>query len=295
MRSAVRSGVLLCTKCTSLGSVMPASFIALRTPAATFSTIGRRPISSGRIFSETAKPTVSRSSSFAARDISSSGTRAKMLKCGEITPSQPPESAIGTCSACSRVREPFATKKSRSTRSTRIREMSFTPPLPSVFATTATMSSAPKSHCFIAASMPEVSCTCSIGTLQTTNGMAFLSDTEELSRVALGDSLDVGRAEIGRLQACKRIPVSRRERVITAEHDAIRANPRSQIAQRLRVVKNGVVPHAPQVTRGLAGSDDALRLVGAFMHDVETPDEIGQGAAAVGHDDAQLRKAVEHA
>src|SRR5205807_5465991 len=56
-------------------------------------------------------------------------------------------------------------------------EMSFTPPLPSVFATTATMSSAPKFHSRMAASMPAVSCTCSMGTLHTTNGMAFLSST----------------------------------------------------------------------------------------------------------------------
>ena len=92
MRSRVSSGVLDCTKWTSAGSVMPASAIAARTPSATFSTIGSRPISSGRIGSDMATPTASRFSSLAPP---SPGTRAKTFMWGAITPSVPPDHTIG--------------------------------------------------------------------------------------------------------------------------------------------------------------------------------------------------------
>src|SRR5256714_10799478 len=153
-----------------------------------------------------------------------------------MTPSQPPERAIGTCSACARVREPRATKKSRSTRSTRMREMSFTPPLPSVFATTATMSSAPNFHSFIAASIPAVSCTCSIGTLHTTNGMAvpLFLQAKKLARIVFRDLLHLSGAETRRPDAGQRVAIGRRETVVAAQHDPLGLHPFGKITQARR-------------------------------------------------------------
>ena len=165
MRSAVSSGVLVCTKCTSALSLMPAAAMALRTPAATLSTIGRRPISSGRIGSDTAKPTARR---FSSAGSAGPSTLANTVMCGEITPSQPPDQAIGTCRASARLLPACSTRKSRSTRSASTREKSLTPPLPSTLPMRATISSAAKSPSAMAASRPLVSWTFSKGILRTT-------------------------------------------------------------------------------------------------------------------------------
>ena len=61
-------------------------------------TIGVRPISSGSSCSLIANPTVSRGSSVAGA--SPSGIVAKIVACGLITPSVPPDHTIGTCLTC---------------------------------------------------------------------------------------------------------------------------------------------------------------------------------------------------
>jgi hypothetical protein len=99
--------------------VIPARAIASFTPAATFSIMGRRPISSGSNGSLIAKPTVSRGSSVTGA--ASRGTVAKMVACGESTPSVPPDHTIGTCRTSSIGRVPRATSTSRNARSAMMR------------------------------------------------------------------------------------------------------------------------------------------------------------------------------
>jgi hypothetical protein len=95
---------------------MPERAIASRTAVATFPIIARRPISSGRIGSLIAYPTVSRGSSVGTA--SAAGTVAKMVACGDSTPSVPPDQTIGTSCALGC---PRATSTSRKARSAMIR------------------------------------------------------------------------------------------------------------------------------------------------------------------------------
>ncbi len=98
---------------------MPAIFIASRTPAATFSTMAGRPMSSGRMTSLIATPTETRGSSEGSTLEGS--TEAKIVACGLSTPSVPPDHTSGTCAASSGVRVPLATSTSRKARSARMR------------------------------------------------------------------------------------------------------------------------------------------------------------------------------
>src|SRR5664280_3374297 len=82
---------------------MPASFIATFTAAATFSTIAGRPISSGSNSALGAVP-------IARRDLAAGpvlSLRAKMVACGVITPSQPPDHTIGTLWISASLRLPY--------------------------------------------------------------------------------------------------------------------------------------------------------------------------------------------
>src|SRR5699024_11617058 len=74
---------------------MPASAIASFTAPATLEIIARKPISSGRIGSLMAKPTLRRGSSVCT--VLSSGRVAKIVAWGLITPSVPPDQTIGIC------------------------------------------------------------------------------------------------------------------------------------------------------------------------------------------------------
>ncbi len=98
---------------------MPARSIATFTAAATFSTMLTRPISSGSSGSLIAKPVVRRGSAF---DGSSSATSvvAKMVACGLITPSVPPDQTIGI-SLTLAASAPRATSASRKARSAMMR------------------------------------------------------------------------------------------------------------------------------------------------------------------------------
>ena len=98
---------------------MPASAIARFTPSATFSTIAIRPMSSGSSTSLIAKPTVSRGSSVFST--ASSGSVAKIVAWGLMTPSVPPDQTIGICLTCSLDRVPFSSRTSRKARSAMIR------------------------------------------------------------------------------------------------------------------------------------------------------------------------------
>ncbi len=98
---------------------MPARSIATRTASATLVIIAARPISSGSRCSLIAKPTVSRGSS---RLGSSSATSvvAKIVACGLITPSVPPDQTIGISFTWS-AGAPRATRASRNARSAMMR------------------------------------------------------------------------------------------------------------------------------------------------------------------------------
>ncbi len=76
-------------------------------------------MSSGSSFSLIAKPTVSRGSS--VRSAWPAGRVAKIVACGLITPSVPPDHTIGTCLTSSALRVPFAASTSRNARSAMIR------------------------------------------------------------------------------------------------------------------------------------------------------------------------------
>ena len=76
-------------------------------------------MSSGSSCSLIAKPTVSRGSSVATT--CSGGTVAKIVACGEITPSVPPDQTTGTWRTSAIERVPLATSTSRNARSAMIR------------------------------------------------------------------------------------------------------------------------------------------------------------------------------
>ena len=97
---------------------MPARSIATLTASATLVTIATRPMSSGASVSLMANPTVRRGSSVCSA--SSAGTVAKIVACGEMTPSVPPDHTIGTCLTWS-AGAPLATSTSRKARSAMIR------------------------------------------------------------------------------------------------------------------------------------------------------------------------------
>ncbi len=81
--------------------------------------IAVRPMSSGSSFSLIAKPIVSLGSSLCSA--SSAGTVAKIVACGLITPSVPPDQTIGTCLTSCTLRVPLAVSTSRNARSAIIR------------------------------------------------------------------------------------------------------------------------------------------------------------------------------
>ena len=95
---------------------MPALAIASATPAATLSIIPRRPISSGRMGSLIATPTVSRGSSPACPVVV-----ANTVACGESTPSVPPDHTIGIAATSSALRVPLSRNTSRKARSAMMR------------------------------------------------------------------------------------------------------------------------------------------------------------------------------
>ena len=75
-------------------------------------------MSSGSSTSLIANPTVSRGSSVGSTSV---GTVAKIVACGLITPSVPPDQTIGTSLDLRRRRAPFSTSTSRNARSAMIR------------------------------------------------------------------------------------------------------------------------------------------------------------------------------
>ncbi len=88
---------------------MPASAMAARTPAAIFSIMAGRPMSSGKMSSLSAAPMASRDS--VARPVSA--VRMNRFTCGQITPSQPPDHTIGMASISAAVRAPAAARTRR--------------------------------------------------------------------------------------------------------------------------------------------------------------------------------------
>src|SRR2546430_11762797 len=142
MRSVVSAPVLIWTKWTSGGESIPASSIARRTPSAATLACPAVPNSSGSRSRVYAVPTVKR---FCPRGAPRSGWRVKIVACGLITPSVPPDQMMGTCRATSSSFRPERSAMSiwkDSVASARVK--SLTPPLPSVLPRTATTCSARK-------------------------------------------------------------------------------------------------------------------------------------------------------
>ncbi len=81
---------------------MPACCMAAFTPAASFSTMASRPISSGKSSALIAVPITRRD--FDAGPISP--LRANTVACGVITPSQPPDHTMGTFAMSASLRLP---------------------------------------------------------------------------------------------------------------------------------------------------------------------------------------------
>jgi hypothetical protein len=63
--------------------------------------------------------------------------RAKIVACGVMTPSQPPDHTIGMSAMSASLRRPLFNSTRRNAWSARMRVKSFTPPLPSVLPITA--------------------------------------------------------------------------------------------------------------------------------------------------------------
>ena len=81
---------------------MPAFFIAALTPSATISTMRGRPMSSGRSSALMAVPITSRGLS----GVPLRSFRAKMVACGVMMPSQPPDHTIGIVATSASLRLP---------------------------------------------------------------------------------------------------------------------------------------------------------------------------------------------
>ena len=98
---------------------MPARPMASFTASATLVIMAVRPMSSGCSTSLIANPMDSRGSDVAIAD--SEGTVAKIVACGLMTPSVPPDQTIGISATAAAPRLPFAVSTSRKARSARIR------------------------------------------------------------------------------------------------------------------------------------------------------------------------------
>jgi len=98
---------------------MPAAAIASLTAAATLVIIAVRPMSSGSSCSLMATPTVRRGSSVCRAF--SAGTVAKIVACGLMTPSVPPDQTMGMSPTAAALRLPLAASTSRKARSAMIR------------------------------------------------------------------------------------------------------------------------------------------------------------------------------
>src|SRR5262245_4463242 len=146
---------------------MPASFIAAFTASATFSTIAGRPMSSGRSSALMAVP-------MASRDLDDGPVRplrAKIVACGVITPSQPPDQTMGIKAISSPPRDPCRSSTRRKAWSARMRVKSLTPPLPSVLPMTAITSSAVNCLALMQSSSPLASWTVFSSTFATSIAM----------------------------------------------------------------------------------------------------------------------------
>src|SRR3989442_8269082 len=97
----------------------------------------------------------------------------------------------------------------------------------------------------------------------------------------LGD--DVARADVAHVEA-----------EVAAEHDAIRADRRDEIAEGVRRVADRVVGEAPEVAlEGLPGA--VARLGPHALAVAKPPDEVRERAARVRQAHLELRVAVEDA
>ena len=158
MRSLVSKGHLIWTKWTSLDSSIPASRIAMRPPSSSRRSArpGRSPRAGSRGYGR--RP---RSNAFSPAPSSAApqhGLRANTVICGESTPSVPPDmtnailasTARGASCKCG-----ASALHNAATAYSRVK--SFTPPLPSVFPSTARMDSGASAPLSMRAMRPETS------------------------------------------------------------------------------------------------------------------------------------------
>src|SRR5881628_1094516 len=100
---------------------------------------------------------------------------ANTVPCGVMTPSQPPDHTIGTVATSASLRVPCFNSTRRKAWSARRRVKSLTPPLPSVFPTTATTWSAVNWPARTRSSRPEASWTLLSSTFATSTAIAGVS------------------------------------------------------------------------------------------------------------------------
>jgi hypothetical protein len=147
------SGHLTCTKCTSAASLMPASAIALVTASALASTCAARPISSGAKSRVDAVPMTSRLPPWVAA--AALRRRLKTVKCGDSTPSVPPDITSATRRSTAAALQPRCGASSwHQANVANSRVWSLTQPLPSVLPITATISDATRSPLSMSARTP---------------------------------------------------------------------------------------------------------------------------------------------
>ena len=158
MRSLVSKGHLIWTKCTSLTSSIPASRIAIATAFIVAPICASRPISSGRKSRVWATPTLKRFSPAPSSAAPQHRLRANTVICGESTPSVPPDMTNAILASTARgasFKCGASALHNAATAYSRVK--SFTPPLPSVFPSTARMDSGASAPLSIRAMRPETS------------------------------------------------------------------------------------------------------------------------------------------
>src|SRR5262245_33588716 len=117
---------------------------------------------------------------------------------------------------------------------------------------------------------------------------------EELSGVVVTETAEGDRIERERIERGHRIVDSQPERVVAAQHHALRAEGLEGEAQHLRRVGQGVDPHTAYIATGRLEDGRACR-VGDLPALVEPRQDVWEGATAVGEAPANAWPAVEHA
>src|SRR5215472_17977499 len=117
---------------------------------------------------------------------------------------------------------------------------------------------------------------------------------EELSGVIVTEAAEGDLIEGERIERRHRVVDSQPERIVAAQHHALRAEGLEGEAQHVRRVGQRVDPHAAYIATGRLGNGRACH-VGDLPALVEPWQDVWEGATAVGEAPANAWPAVEHA